>query len=342
MIAFNLWSAGMINQLMSLEIAVGIGAMMKQPILLHRINDQSTFGKMFTPVSSSNRSHLLNKLTPRIQDLIQWNSKNWCLADSDLQTFLPHYETIDIDHRYVNCKEGVIANEADFNAKRVYLRLEPDRNYNLVNTLSTYCRFFFNRTQEVDTALAAIQWRDPYLNLAKKIAADLGKFAAIHVRLTDHAVKTFAISEASFKKGLNTIEASKLPLILSTDDRKNPWVVAQSSRFKFLDDLIIERWSEDFKQLPFHDEVVFGLICCLVMTFADDFIGTPGSTYSAYVHRKLHSRGCGHWRFFEGTPARGQLQDVEQKIKLEGAYSWTAYEQPRWWREWPESKLAVT
>jgi hypothetical protein len=64
---------------------------------------------------------------------------------------------------------------------------------------------------------------------------------------------------------------------------------------------------------------------------ADNFVGTSGSTYSAYIHRNRNQRGIETWDFFDDPP------------KAEGVpYSWLCYPldpgRKMWWREWPESR----
>ncbi len=335
----------MINQLFSLEIAVGIGAMLNRPILLHHVNDPRGFGRMFSPIRHVDlgRGHLMdNDHAPLIQDLVRWAAAGWEIVGEDLtQTRLAGLQPISLSGRhYVNCRPGFTPHEAEFNNYLTYLYLDRDENYNLVDVLSTYCRFFFNRSVEVDHALNQVQWRSEYTMLAANVAASLGQFVGAHLRLTDHAEIAFQVSEAGFEAGLQAIEQGQR-VVLTTDDPHASMVRRRATRFILLDSYIVENFGEEFRQLPFHDEVVFGLICCLVMTYSTDFVGTPGSTFTAYIHRKLNQRGACHWRFFEGNAI--VLPHIMHQTREHGRYSWTGYTQmPHWWREWPESKLVLS
>jgi hypothetical protein len=83
--------------------------------------------------------------------------------------------------------------------------------------------------------------------------------------------------------------------------------------------------------LPFQDEVVFGLICNLVLHDSLNFVGKSGTTYTSYIHRNRNQKGIETWDFFD-SPQQAEGQP----------YSWNDYPRPNdqkmWWREWPESK----
>jgi hypothetical protein len=103
-------------------------------------------------------------------------------------------------------------------------------------------------------------------------------------------------------------------------------------RFILLDEYIVNNFRDDFMSLPFQDEVVFGLICNLVLHDSVNFVGTSGSTYSAYIHRVRNQKGIETWDFFDNPPKA-----------IGSPYSWNGYPleggRKMWWREWQESKL---
>ena len=122
-----------------------------------------------------------------------------------------------------------------------------------------------------------------------------------------------------------------MPIVLSTCEPGHKMVQDNKHRFILLDEYIVNNFAEDFKALPFQDEVVFGLICNLVMHDSINFVGTSGSTFSAYIHRNRNQKGIETWDFFDNPP------------KAVGSpYSWNDYDLDKgrkmWWREWPESK----
>ena len=74
------------------------------------------------------------------------------------------------------------------------------------------------------------------------------------------------------------------------------------------------------------------------MTYSDYFIGTPGSTYTAYIHRKLYQKRNHNFEMMD-------CGRYHSSWNQSGKYSWNGMpmhtEMKSWWREWPESKLNV-
>ena len=112
-----------------------------------------------------------------------------------------------------------------------------------------------------------------------------------------------------------------------------------NENFLFIDDIITDQFAEDFIKLEFHDEVVFGLISLLILSHSEHFIGTPGSTFSAYIHRlRVHNN---KQECFEYMPAKPQYDNYVQN----GPFSWNGFNchtnVKNWWREYPECKLNI-
>jgi hypothetical protein len=84
------------------------------------------------------------------------------------------------------------------------------------------------------------------------------------------------------------------------------------------------------------EEVSFGILNNLVMHYSKDFIGSPGSTYSGYIHRAINQNNDSYvWKIFNES-------DLIQGMP----YSWNGYNSrdtmtKQWWREWKESRLAI-
>jgi hypothetical protein len=141
----------------------------------------------------------------------------------------------------------------------------------------------------------------------------------------------FNTTQEMFEGWLDRYSKNNLPIVVSTCEPGHKMVQDNKHKFILLDEYIVNNFADDFKALPFQDEVVFGLICNLVMQEADIFVGTSGSTYTAYIHRNRHQKGIETWDYFDNPPkAQGQ------------PYSWNEYPldlgRKMWWREWPESK----
>ena len=210
--------------------------------------------------------------------------------------------------------------------------LDPTKKYNFVSNILFYSRFFKNRSIDIDVALSSIKWKQPYYDLARDIALELGNFSGVHLRMTDHRRVTFIVGEDDFNIGLKDLESKELPIILSTDDKEFSWVQSNKKRYHLLDDIIINNWGDRFKQLPYRDEVVFGLICNLVLGYSKYFIGTPGSTYTGYIQRHCNTRNDNfEWKFFSGSYGT-------DAIACKDIYD---IEKPRWWHDHPNSKLRI-
>ena len=154
----------------------------------------------------------------------------------------------------------------------------------------------------------------------------------MHLRLSDH-IKMFETTQGMFEDWLNKFEQNNIPIVVSTCEPGHKMVQENKHRFILLDEFIVKYFADEFKSLPYQDEVIFGLICNLVLQDSVNFVCTSGSTYTAYIHRIRNQKGIETWNFFDnpqeasGTP-----------------YSWNNYNldlgRKMWWREWRESKLS--
>ena len=182
-----------------------------------------------------------------------------------------------------------------------------------------------------------LKFKKPYLDLAEKIANSLGKFKGMHIRLTDHSNK-YDTSPTNLENAQEHFIDKNLPLIVSTDDK---YKISMTTKIRciFVDDIITERFAADFIKLPFHNEVVFGLISLLIMSYAQEFVGTPGSTFSSYIHRLRINRGLDDNLYYINS-GRGF-----DKYEQNGPYNWNGIQlhtnTKNWWREWKECKLCV-
>ena len=121
-----------------------------------------------------------------------------------------------------------------------------------------YSRFFFQRTCDLDSFFSRLTFKKPYLDLAEKIAKNIGKFRGMHIRLTDHSNK-YDSSPKNIEDGQKYFVDTSLPLIVSTDN-KDKIKTHTNIKCVFVDDIITEDFAKEFMSLPFHNEVVFGLI----------------------------------------------------------------------------------
>ena len=331
-ILWQIHNAGLINQLMSVEIGACISFLEKSPIRFFGYSNKS-YGSIFLPpIKTMHVKEINESFKPNIFQLIDIpNSIDYSLINEpskDLCTIHEH-----IIGLYYKCNNG--ENENSFAEGRAKLTLnKTTKNFFHNSCFAFYSRFFYNRPKELDLFLNKLKFKDPYVNLAKKIASQIGNFSSIHFRLTDHSKNYFATSENRLKF-FDRIKEKKFRIIFSTDD-----VDLIKQEFKneclLVDEIILNFFKKDFLELEFHDNVVLGLMSLLIMSESDYFIGTPGSTFSSYIHRQRflnNKKDC--FLFMDSSKGKNFIQN--------GPYSWNGYDcdtsTKNWWREWPECKL---
>lgn len=339
-IFFQLYNpTGMINQVMSLELAIGLAHETKKDLIVHYVSNagDDLYNSRNVPIFTPSRWHNEQRKDftnpdqfPHLLDLINFN-EDLTFIDTKIDFFKQEEFVIDdtLNGYYYSNENEISENELLFAEGRQ--RIPLDKNLHLKKTLGWYSRFFYNRSQELDNALKSVKFKDVYVDLAKKISNSLGSFQGMHLRLSDH-IKMFDTTQGMFESWLSIYENNKLPIVVSTCEPGNKMIQDNKHRFILLDEYIVNNFRDDFMSLPFQDEVVFGLICNLVLHDSVNFVGTSGSTYSAYIHRVRNQRGIETWDFFDNPPKA-----------IGSPYSWNGYPleggRKMWWREWQESKL---
>jgi hypothetical protein len=339
-IFFQLYNpTGMINQVMSLELAVGLAHETKKDLIVHYVSNtgDDLYNSRNVPIFTPSRWHNEQRKDftnpdqfPHLLDLMNFN-ENLTFIDTKIDFFKQEEFVIDdtLNGYYYSTENEISENESLFAEGRQ--RIPLDKNVHLKKTLGWYSRFFYNRSPELDNALKSVRFKDVYVDLAKKISNSLGSFQGMHLRLSDH-IKMFNTTQDMFESWLDRYENNGLPIVVSTCEPGNKMIQDNKHRFILLDEYIVNNFRDDFMSLPFQDEVVFGLICNLVLHDSVNFVGTSGSTYSGYIHRVRNQKGVETWDFFDNPPKATALP-----------YSWNGYPldngRKMWWREWKESKL---
>lgn len=340
---FQLYNpTGMINQVMSMELAVGLAFQTKRNTIVHFMSNSGdgnfNFNKVpiYTPSRFSNEQRVnftSQDQFPHLKDILDWPDVGISTIDEQINSFPEEnvvYGNI-LENNYYSPHTETSTIELEFAEGRQKLKFTEGVNYHLKFTLGWYSRFFFDRSPELDRILSEVKFKKEYYDFADLVLSYVGKFQGAHLRLSDH-VRMFNTTEEMFESGLSKLEKNNLPILLCTDEPLHPMVVKNKDRFTLLDEVIVNNFESEFKSLPFNDEVVFGLVCNLIMHKAEHFIGTSGSTYTGYIHRKRHQEGFLDWDFFD-----------EPEANNIGPFSWSNYmidvNKKMWWREWPESKL---
>ena len=338
-IFFQLWNpTGLINQVMSLELAIGLSHETKAPVVVHYVsnNGDNLYDFRTVPIYTPSRWYNGQRegftnpdQFPHLLDLLDFDA-NIIVVDEKINTFKQEEVVIGdmMNNYYYSNQPEITEYELAFAEGRQ--RLPLDKPIHLKGTLGWYSRFFYNRSPELNKTLSSVRFKKEYTDLAQKISASLGTFQGMHLRLSDH-IKMFETTQEMFEDWLNKFEQNNVPIVVSTCEPGHKMVQDNKHRFILLDEYIVNNFADDFKSLPFQDEVVFGLICNLILHDSVNFVGTSGSTYSAYIHRIRNQKGIETWDFFDNPP------------KAQGwAYSWFNYPldngRKMWWREWEESK----
>lgn len=337
---FQLYNpTGLINQVMSLELATGLSHELNVPVIIHYgkyTADTKLYNTNSIPIFSPSRFYNKQRKDftnenqfPHLLDLLDFN-QNLIFINEKIDSF-PQEEFVidDILNNFYYSNKSEISDDENFFAEG-RKRLPLDKTLHLKLTLGWYSRFFYKRTPSLDKAISSVKFKKEYVDLANKIYYSIGEFQGMHLRLSDH-VQMFETKQEMFESWLDRFAQNNLPVVLSTCEPAHKMVQDNKHRFILLDEYIVNNFRDEFMALPFQDEVVFGLICNLVMHNSTNFVGTSGSTYTAYIHRNRNQKGIETWDFFDNPPKA-----------IREPYSWNKYPledgRKMWWREWPESK----
>ena len=337
---FQLYNpTGLINQVMSLELATGLSHELNIPAIVHYTQykaDPNLYNTDSIPIFSPSRFYNQQRKDftnpdqfPHLLDLLDFDAK-LIFINEKIDSFKQEQFVIDdlMNNYYYSNKLSISDNEIAFAEGRQRLPMDKDLHVKL--TLGWYSRFFYDRSPELNKAISSVKFKKEYTDLAKKIYHAIGHFQGMHLRLSDH-VNMFNTTQEMFERWLDKFRQNNLPIVVTTCEPGHKMVQDNKHKFILLDEYIVHNFRDEFLALPFQDEVVFGLICNLVMHEADVFVGTSGSTYTAYIHRNRNKKGIETWDYFDNPP------------KPSGhPYSWNIYPldngRKMWWREWPESK----
>ncbi len=246
------------------------------------------------------------------------------------------------------------------NGRTVFVR-PPDSDAPVVEIqgrpLSFYSYFFFASPalrRRLHGVIRAVRPRRPYVELGARIARDLGRYNALHLRRSDLTIGIPAYGEVTPEDVAQTA-AAVLPtdqplLVCSEVDGRDELFDPIRARFGdvvFANDVILGDHRDAFFALPRHEDNVLGLLTQEVAARADDFVGTIGSTFTAMIQRQRLLRDPnGRFRYTaDFTPDGPVFRDGEFVEVTEGCYSWNRIgyamspDVLAWFREWPESAV---
>lgn len=339
MIYYKLWNpAGLINQVMSIELAVGIKEITNSDITIYNILNGSDRA---APIYAGSREH--NNRGPIVD-----NSKGFLISDILNWKDKDSYTLIETNNYNPTTNNTVIENlmavyfdlnnTDDHSFSEGRFRVELSDNLHIKNTLGWYSRFFNNRSKELDMALSSVKFLPEYYELADLIAKSLGTFNGVHLRLTDHISQRVDTNKEMFELGISKIDDGN-PIVICTDEPDSQLLKGHAN-FIMLDEYILENFGNDFINFKHRDEVSFGLLNNLVMHNSKKFVGTIGSTYTAYIHRGMNQKSDIEWHWFDF------VDNPVYEYTGSGPYSWNGLDhidtqQKQWFREWKESRISL-
>jgi len=223
--------------------------------------------------------------------------------------------------------------------------------------LSFYSYFFFAppaRRRQLHAVIRGVRPRRPYVRLGARIARDLGRYHALHLRRSDLTVGIPVYGDVTPDDVARTV-ASVLPtderlLVCSEVDGADELFDPLRRRFRdivFANDLILRDHRDEFLALPRHEDNVLGLITQELATRATSFVGTIGSTFTGMIQRQRLLRDPNERFLFTAdfTPDGPTFVDGEFLETNEGCFSWNRVgyaispDVLAWLREWPEAAV---
>lgn len=332
---------GLINQVMSLEIACAIAAIDDRKIIVHNTinNGDHLFNykkiPIYTPsrwqTDKSGRSHIIsNEQFPHLLNLVDYDPNLQLeFYDSELNVICNDEIEVSLaEINYVNCDGSMVADH--FKNGRTELNLQLSHRLSIINTLSWFSYSILNRTPKVNAAISSVKFKNEYMELSKQISDSLSSFSCAHIRLTDHG-HMFSVSQEMVDQTIMRLKKFDKPVIVCTDESVHPYFDKHRKNIIMLDRYIVDNFVSEFKSLAFSEEVVFGLLNLLVASKSDYFVGTPGSTYSGYIQRLISQRNPKQmkWCFVDDLDIKQDTSWWDDKAKC-------AIGRDSWWREWPQ------
>ncbi|WP_421853072.1 hypothetical protein [Oricola sp.] len=368
-------SAGFSNLAMSLELGVVLAGLTNRVLVLKGNN---------TPLGNVVQYHGLvrNTYPSKVTDLIE-PGVPWIDAERvNLSAFAPHEisdkmaqdsvfyfpphlstETDDFRSFLAGRKHVFTIGEAHEHAAALSFSGGPD-----ANTLGFYSSFFYldepSQRRAFDI-ISNMKPRAPYAEFARRVADDLGRFNAVHIRRGDFkqtfGVTTLDRSPAEVIEALDHHFSRSGRLVVLTDEADDPFfdeIRAAYGDVVFIDHHMLAHYDCEFQDLPAHDSIALAYLSQLVAARSDDFIGTMTSTFTALIQRMRGNLGKEErFKFlWNELPAPGDKVErgshppsecipLDKGVMVEqhsGPYSWNRFNDrlnPAWMREWPESFL---
>jgi len=333
---------GLGNQFYSLQLLAGFAGLFKndQIDLVWNDNGQSIQNPQTEDINNTDVSKLnsiLDSSNPSLFDLVDFSYDNVVIHPNDLYIKdRLNVNMVNTQHHFMNCTEDE-TNIDIFASGKKQFKINDELDNILTLTLIPYSRFFFNRTIEMDESISRLKFKQPYVELADKVSKSLGRYNGTHIRIMYDHHQYYKFTKENFDAGIEKFNDKSLPIICSVDNFDNPILSNSDYNLISLENVILENFAEDFKALPFHNEIVLALISMLVMVKSEDFVATPRSTFGNMIFQLRNNIIDESYKYYPGSGSPFDVYDKDYK-----PYSWSKNAQGiTWERDWVESKLRV-
>lgn len=327
---------GLYNQFCSFQTLAGLAEYYKDykiDAVYHRHNKKLQDPQEEHVDLSSIINKVDNSKNPQLTDFIEFNFENINFHQNDF--FLQNRLTsnlINCQEKYINCQQDIHDNEPEFSINREPIKIYDGINNIFTITLCWYSKFFYNRTKAIDNAISSVKFKSEYYELAQLISKTLGEYNSAHIRIMKDHFQYYMFDKDRLDNGLSLFE-NNLPLYVSVDDFNNNLVLSKIKKENQIHNIILNEFLKDFSSLTINNTVALGLISSLVSSMANDFVGTPLSTYTAFIHQERYRNNLPSFKFFPGTEFDKYDEDYLP-------YSWNSLSSSdyTWQREWKECK----
>jgi len=316
---YNRGNVGFFNNLMSLELAVGLSILSDRRLLLNRPE---------FPIFNSEKER-------NLFDLVELFFPHQLGDYSGLEgELLPDLHSAQVR----------MSDLARFGDAPVL----STRNDNTLGYYS-YVLPFDGRIVHACNRLIGI--REPYRRAAGQIVGELrrrhGKFASVHIRRTDFLADHDQPGEMTAERILETIRRHvprDCMLLIHSDERDRDYFAPIAKAYPkncLIDDALFGEFHPETL-----DAAEIGLVSALVASQSDIFLGTMFSTFTGYIQRKrlLNGKDRDFLYLYNQRPDCLAFRDGRILESRTAGPTWERIRMSEelksisfWWREWPES-----
>jgi hypothetical protein len=316
---YNGGNVGLFNNLMSLELAVGLSISSNRRLLMN------------VPEFPIYNSESKKNLFDLVELSLPHEKGNFAALQGELLPDLHSTRISSFDlHQFDHAKVLATRNE---------------------NTLGYYSYVLPFDERIVYACDRLITVKEPYRRAALSIVGDLrrkhGRFASVHIRRTDFLADHDQTQVVSLEDLLHNLSCHVPPdclLLIHSDETDRDYfqpILAAYPNHWLIDESLFRCLYPGTL-----DSAEIGLVSAIVASYSDIFLGTMFSTFTGYIQRKrlLNGKNGGFLYLYNQRPDGLGFQDGRILETGASGYTWDKIDMPEdlrsicfWWREWPES-----